>query len=68
MSNNGQKLACILYLLIYHNEPWDPWSAQGGQQDEEHGVVHHVQVEHYDRKVLRVFLIVSGPVGIPESS
>ena len=43
-----------------------PWSAPGGQQDEEHGVVHHVQIEHYDREVLRVFLVVSGPVGIPE--
>ena len=43
-----------------------PWSAPGGQQDEEHGVVQVVQVEHYDREVLRVFLVVSGPVGIPE--
>ena len=23
----------------------------GGQQEEEYGVVHHVQVEHYHRKV-----------------
>ena len=35
----------------------------GGQQEEEHGVVHHVQVEHYPRKVLGVWVIVSGPVG-----
>ena len=31
-------------------------------------VVHHVQGEHYQRNVLRVFVIVSGPVGNPESS
>ena len=26
----------------------------GGQREEGHGVVHHVQGEHYQRKVLRV--------------
>ena len=35
----------------------------GGQQEKEHGVVHHVQGEHYHSKVLRVRVIVSGPVG-----
>ena len=29
-------------------------SLKGGQLEEEHGVVHHFQREHYQRKVLRV--------------
>ena len=40
----------------------------GGQQEGEHGWVQHFQIEHYQRNVLRVFVIVSGPVGNPESS
>ena len=40
----------------------------GGQQDGEHGSVQHVQGEHYQRNILRVFVIVSGPVGNPKSS
>ena len=40
----------------------------GGQQEEEHGLVQHVQLEHYHRKVLRVRVIVNGPVGNSESS
>ena len=35
----------------------------GGQQEGEHGSVHQVQGEHYQRNVLRVPLIVIGPVG-----
>ena len=35
-----------LYLLDKKNP--------GGQQEEEHGVVHHVEVEHYHSKVLRI--------------
>ena len=59
-------------LKIESYSEWSPLLAQqknpGGQQEEEHGVVHHVQEEHYHRKVLRVWVIVSGPVGIPKSS
>ena len=40
----------------------------GGQQEEEHGVVDHVQGEHYQRNVLRVWVKVIGPVGNPEST
>ena len=29
----------------------------GGQQEGEHGVVHHVQGKQYQRNVLRVFMI-----------
>ena len=50
-------------ILVSWSEPKYP----GGQQEGEHGVVHHVQEEHYQRMVLRVLVIVSGPVG-PESS
>ena len=39
-----------------------------GQQEGEHGGVQHVQIEHYQKNVLRVIVIVSGPVGNPESS
>ena len=39
----------------------------GGQQEGEHGVVHQVQGEHYQRNFISVFLIVIGPVGNPES-
>ena len=45
-----------------------PSTGSGGQQEGEHGVVHHVQGEHYQRKVVRVFVIVNGPIGNPESS
>ena len=38
----------------------------GGQQEEECVVVQHFKVEHYDRKVLGVWVIVSGPVGNPD--
>ena len=40
----------------------------GGQQEKEHGVVHHVQWERYQRKDLRVWVKVIGPVGNPEST
>ena len=36
------------------------------QQEDEDELVHHVQGEHYQRKVLRVWVIVTGPVGNPE--
>ena len=39
---------------------------QGGQQKGD--VVHHVQGERYERKVLRNWVIVSGTVGNPELS
>ena len=39
----------------------------GRQQEGEHGIVHHAQGEHYQRKVLRVRVIVSGPDGNPKS-
>ena len=35
----------------------------GGPQEGGHGVVHHVQADHYQR----VWVIVGGPVGNPES-
>ena len=38
------------------------------QQEGEDGCVQHVQGEHYQRKVLRVFVTLSDPVGNPESS
>ena len=40
----------------------------GGQQEGEHGVVHYVQGEHFQRKVKRSewSVIVSGPVGNPK--
>ena len=41
----------LLYLL-----------STGGQQEGEEGFVKHVQGEHYQRNVLRVFVIASGPV------
>ena len=40
----------------------------GVQQEGEHGWVQHVQGEHYQRNVLRVFMIERGLVGNPESS
>ena len=40
----------------------------GGQQDGEHGWVQHVKGEQYQKKILSVFVIVSGPVSNPESS
>ena len=40
----------------------------GGQQEGEHGRFQHVQGENYQRNGLRVFVIVSGPGGDPESS
>ena len=41
-----------------------------GQQEEEEEqvVVHNIQGDHYQRNVLRVWVILSGPVGNPESS
>ena len=44
-------------------------NSTGGQKEGEHGVVQYVQyVKNYQRNVLRVFVVVSGPVGNPESS
>ena len=40
----------------------------GGQQEGEHEVVRQFQGEHNQRKVLRVWVIVIGPVGKSESS
>ena len=40
----------------------------GGQHEEEHREVHHVQGEHYQRKVLRVSVKVIGPFGNPKST
>ena len=42
--------------------------SSGGQQEGEHRWVQHVQGEHYEQKILRLFVIVSGPVGNPELS
>ena len=62
-----------LSLKSYDSE-WPPLPAQhiktGGQQEGEHVWVEHVQGEHCQRMfyVLRVLVIVSGPVGNPESS
>ena len=41
--------------------------SQGWQQREEHRVVHHVQVEHYEGLIKRVWVIMTGLVGNPES-
>ena len=40
----------------------------GGQQECKHRWVQHVQGEHYQRNVLEVFALLSGPVVNPESS
>ena len=40
----------------------------GGQQEGENGWVQHVQGEHYQRNVSRVFMIERCVVGNPESS
>ena len=40
-----------------------PLLLRGEQEEGEHGVAHHVQGEHYQRMVLRVWEIVSGPFG-----
>ena len=40
----------------------------GGQHEGEHTWVQHVQGEHYQRNVSRVFVIMSGQDGNPESS
>ena len=41
---------------------------KSGQQEGEHGWFQHVQGEHYQRNVLIVFVVMSGPVGNLESS
>ena len=60
VSNNKTKRVKLthydpLYLLSTHKT--------SGQQEGEHGRVQHVQGEHLSKKCLRIFVIVSGPVG-----
>ena len=43
-------------------------TCSGGHEEGEHRYGQHVQGEHYQRNALKVFVIVSFPVGNPESS
>ena len=59
-------------LKIKCDSVWPPLPAQhkkpGEQQEGEHGWVEHIRGEHYQKNILRVFMIDRGLVGNPESS
>ena len=62
------KLKSTLLLLLTSPSPSPNSQNIGGQQEEEQGVVHYVQGEHYQLNDLRIWVIVSGLVGYPDSS
>ena len=55
--NKTQRLKVTQYDPLYLLSA----EKTGGQQEGEHGRVQHFQGEHYQRNVIRVFVIVSGP-------
>ena len=63
-----QRITVSQSLSVKHSlKLFKGFQSPGVQLEGKHWPVHHVQGEHYQRKVLRVRVILSALVGNPES-